>query len=79
MQKKDTSPRRDFLKKIPVALISIGALSIFKFKKFKSYAEVKYNIISKSEADKIIMKEKFSTSKYLKPAPSPRVKQDITG
>jgi hypothetical protein len=79
MQKIDNSPRRDFLRKIPIALISISALSIFKFKKSKSYSELKYNIVSKSEAEEIIKQEKFSASKYLKPAPAPRIKQDITG
>jgi len=79
MQKIDNSPRRDFLKKMPFALISISALSILKFKKPKSYSEVKYNILSKSEAEEIIKKEKFSSSKYLKPAPAPRINQDIIG
>lgn len=79
MRKTDTNPRRNFLKKIPIAIVSISALSIFKLKKSTSYSEIKHNTLSKAEANDILKNENFPASKHLKPAPVPSIKRSITG
>lgn len=71
MQKTDTNLRRDFIKKISIAMASIGALSFFKFKKSTTYSEKKYSTLSRSEAEEIIKSEKFAPSTHLKPSPAP--------
>ena len=71
MQKSNNNTRRDFLKTIPVAIASIGAISIFKFKKSTPSFERKFKTLSKSEADEIIKNEKFPVAIKLDPAPAP--------
>lgn len=79
MQKPDNNPRRDFLKMITVALVSLSAFSFFMFKKSNKYSEMKFNTLSKPEADEIIKNEKFPVSTSLIPAPAPAAQQKITG
>ena len=74
MRKTDNNPRRNFLKRIPGAIVSISAFSFFKFKKSKNYSEKKFDILSKSEADQIIKNNKFPVTAQHTPAPAP-VKQ----
>ena len=71
MKKTDTNLRRDLLKKIPIALASIGVLSFFKIKKSTTYSERNYSTLSISEAEEIIKSEKFVPSTHLKPSPAP--------
>lgn len=71
MLKTESNPRRDFLKKIPFALVSLSAISMFHIKKSINNSENKFKTISKSEADDIIKSEKFSVSATLKPKPAP--------
>jgi len=77
MQKNYNNPRRDFLKMISIAIVSIGAFSFFKFKKSNNYAEKEFNTLSKSEADEIIKNEKPAVSSQLKPAPAPIAQRNI--
>jgi len=79
MQKTYNNPRRDFLKMIPIAIVSISTFSFFKFKKSNKYSEKKFNTLSKSEADEIIKNEKFPVSTRLNPAPAPAAQQNIKG
>lgn len=79
MQKSGNNQRRDFLKKIPIAIISIGAFSLFKFNKRNRYSETRFNTLSKSEADKIIKNEKFSIPAQIKPEPAPVAQRNIIG
>lgn len=79
MQKSGNNQRRDFLKKIPIAIISIGAFSFFKLKKRNHYFEKRFNTLSKSEADKIIKNEKFSIPVQIKPEPAPVAQRNIIG
>lgn len=76
MQKTGNNQRREFLKKIPIAFVSLGAFSFFKIKRNR-HSETRFNTLSKSEADKIIRSEKFSTHKKIKPAPAPEGKRGI--
>ena len=79
MQKADHNPRRDFLKLIPLAIVSIGAFSFLKTRKSNQYPEKEYNTLSKSEADNIIKNEKFQVSTRIIPAPAPVAKKNIEG
>ncbi len=79
MQKNGNNQRRDFLKKIPIAIFSIGAFSFFKLKKHIGYSEKEFNTLSKSETDKIIKTKKFSISTRIKPAPAPVASRNIKG
>lgn len=78
MRKTDNS-RRDFLKMIPLAVVSISAFSFFKFKKSSTYSEKKFNTLSQSEADEIIKNEMFPVSTRINPAPAPSAQQNIKG
>ncbi len=79
MQKTGNNQRRDFLKKIPLAIVSIGALSLFKLKKHNRYSEKKFKTISKSEADRVIKNEKFSIPTKIKPEQAPVADRNIKG
>ena len=79
MQKTDNNPRRNFLKRIPIAIISISAFSLFKIKKPKNYSEKKFDTLSKSEADEIIKNNKFPVTTQLTPAPAPIRQKNING
>ena len=79
MKKTDNNPRRDFLKKIPVAIVSFGTFSFFKFKKSKNYSEKRFNTLSMSEADEIIKNDKFTVLAQRKPEPAPVAQKNING
>ncbi len=79
MQKSGNNQRRDFLKKIPIAIVSIGVFSFFKLKKRNRYSEKRFNTLSKSEADKIIKNKKLSIPAQIKPAPAPVAQRNIKG
>lgn len=79
MQKSGNNQRRAFLKKIPIAIMSIGAFSFFKLIKRNRYSEIRFNTLSKSEADKIIKNEKLSSPAQIKPAPAPVAQRNIKG
>ncbi|MBC8320573.1 MAG: hypothetical protein H8E34_07615 [Bacteroidetes bacterium] len=79
MQKTDNSPRRDFLKKIPIAIVSISAFSFLNRKKSNNHSELKFNTLSKAEADEIINNDSSSGSMQLKPAPAPVAQKNIKG
>ena len=76
---KSNNLRRDFLKAIPLAMSSLGALSVFKLKKKQNYAEKHYRTMSKAEADKILKEEKFRASQSLKPYPAPVDSEGVSG
>lgn len=71
MNTTDTNHRRDFLKKIPLAIFSIGAFSLFRINKSRNPSDIKFKSISKSEANDIIKNNKSFSSKKLNPAPAP--------
>lgn len=71
MQNHENKSRRDFLKKLPLALGSVVILSGFKSEKTKQISEQKFNTLSESEANKILKNEKFPVLMYLDPAPAP--------
>ena len=77
MRKTNNNPRRDFLKRISIAIVSISSISVFNFNKSNNYSEITINTLSKSEADEIIKSEKFPASAQLNPAPAP-VEQKTT-
>ena len=79
MQKTGHNQRRNFLKLIPLAVVSIGAFSIFRSKRSDKYSEKKYKTLSKAEADQIIRNEKFSVSTRMEPAPAPVANKTIKG
>ncbi len=79
MQKTDNNPRRNFLKRIPIAIVSISTFSFFKFKKSNNYSEKKISTLSNVEANEIIKNDKFSVSTQLKPAPAPVAQKNIKG
>jgi len=79
MDKSTNKLRRDFLKAIPLAMVSLGALSVFKTEKKQDYTEKQYRTLSKAEADKILKEEKFRAPKSLKPYPAPGGSEDVTG
>lgn len=79
MPKINNNHRRDFLKRIPIALLSISAFSVFKFKRAYDYSENRINILSNSEVDDIIKSDKFFVSKELKPSPAPDTQKNING
>jgi hypothetical protein len=79
MQKTDNNPRRNFLKKIPVALVSISAFSLFKLKKSNYYSENKFKTLSNSDANEIIKNEMFSDAVNLKPEPAPKAQNNQKG
>lgn len=78
MQKTDNNSRRDFLKKIPFAMVSISTFSFLNFKKSKTYSENKYNTLSKSEADEIIKNNNSPASTKMNPAPIPLGQKNIS-
>lgn len=71
MQKTGKSPRRDFLKLIPLSIVSVGIFSFFKFNRTGKYSEANYKTLSGAEANEIIRNEKFSVSTRINPAPAP--------
>jgi hypothetical protein len=71
MYNTDNNPRRDFLKKIPFAIFSIGAFSFIRFGKSHNLSDKKFKTLSRSEADEIIKKEPFSASVKIRPLPAP--------
>jgi hypothetical protein len=71
MQKIENNPRRDFLKQISIATVSISAVSLFKFIKSNKYYDKKFSTLSKFQADEIIKNEKFTVPTELKPSPAP--------
>ncbi len=79
MKKTDNNRRRDFLKKIPYAIASVGAFSYFKIKKSYNLSGKKFNTLSKFETDEIIKEEKFSTSIHIKPESAPIGRKNING
>ena len=79
MRKTYSNPRRNFLKKITVAIVSMSALAFFSIKKHINYSEKKFDTLSKSEADEIINSSKFATSVHIKPAPAPLGPKNING
>ncbi|MFA6270572.1 MAG: hypothetical protein WC657_05210 [Candidatus Paceibacterota bacterium] len=79
MSKTSHTPRRDFLKMIPVALISLGVFSFFKVKKSNKYIEERYHGLSKVEADEMIKNNQFLVSTRIKPAPAPVAQKSIQG
>jgi len=79
MSKDSHTPRRDFLKMIPVALISMGVFSFFKVKKSNKYLEERVHGLSKFEADEIIRNNQFPVSTRMKPAPAPVAQKSIQG
>ena len=79
MQKTGNNPRREFLKKIPIAIVSMSAFSFFKVRKSNHYSEKNFNTLSRSEADKIIRNNKFPVLTQLKPEPAPVAKRNIHG
>lgn len=78
MQKTGNNQRREFLKKIPIAFVSLGVFSFFKLNRNR-FSQIRFNTLSKSEANKIIRNEKFSIHKKIKPAPAPVTKRNIKG
>lgn len=79
MPKINNNQRRDFLKRIPIALLSISAFSFFKFKRSNDYSEKRINIMSNSEVDDIIKSDRFIVSTELKPSPAPDTQKNING
>ncbi len=79
MEKNNNSRRREFLKKIPIAIVSLGTFSVFKLKKPERYFEKKFHTLSKSEADEIIKDDKFTVSTQVEPAPAPVAQKNIKG
>lgn len=60
-------------------MVSIGALSLFSFKKSKTYPEAKFTTLSKSEADELIRKQASPVSEHLRPAPAPAGEMVVKG
>jgi len=71
IQKAKSSSRRSFLTTIPIAIASLGMFSFLKLNKRNRYAEVKYNTLPSSEADKILKESKIEKAGILKPLPAP--------
>lgn len=67
---KQDEQRRDFLRKIPVALVSLSAFSFLGFRKKERQPEFPVDSLSKQEADEMIRISK-SPASGLKPAPPP--------
>ncbi len=75
MQNQDSNSRRNFLKKIPLALGSVIFLSGFKSEKTNNnIVEQKYKTLSDYEMNNIIRNEKFPVELFLNPSPAPREK-----
>jgi len=79
MSKTSHTPRRNFLKMIPAALISMGVFSFFKVKKSIKYLDESFHGLSKFEADEIIRNNQFPVSTRMKPAPAPMAQKSIQG
>ena len=79
MSKTSHTPRRDFLKMIPMALISMGVFSFFKVKKSNKYLEERVHGLSKFEADEVIKNNQFPVSTRIKPEPAPLAQKSIQG
>jgi len=71
MYNTDNNPRRDFLKKIPFAIFSIGAFSFIRFRKSYNLSDKKFKTLSRSEADAIFKNESFSATVKIRPLPAP--------
>ncbi|MFK5857615.1 MAG: hypothetical protein QM503_15910 [Bacteroidota bacterium] len=69
--------RRDFLKRIPLAIVSITALSVFRIKQSKKNSEMKFYTISMSEANDILKVDKLSPATKIKPKPPPVAQRNI--
>lgn len=78
MKEIENHTRRELLKKMLVAAMSIGAFSYITVKKPKGKRK-DFNItsLSKEEANEIIQREKFPVSEKIKPAPSPNRGDDV--
>jgi len=79
MQNSENNPRRDFLKNISIAAVSISAFLFLKFKKHKDNNDIKIKTLSKEEADEIIKNKKILFSKKMKPDPSPNLRNNTVG
>lgn len=65
------NPRRDFIKKVSIAAVTIGAFSFLNFRKTKTKPDYQVSSLSKEEADEIIKNEQFHRDTRVKPAPPP--------
>ena len=77
MQNKENNSRRDFLKKLPIAVGSFIAFSSFSFKNSEKISYQKFKTISKTETNEIIKNNNFNLSLKLKPAPAPIGKRNM--
>ena len=77
MQKTDNNSRRDFLKKIPIAMVSISSFSFLNFKKSNAYSEKNYNTLSESDANEIIKNDNSRLSIQIDPLPAPSGQKNI--
>lgn len=71
MKNTENNPRRDFLKRIPFAIFTIGAFSFLKIRKSNKFSDKTFKTLSKSETDEIIRSEEFSAAFKLNPSPAP--------
>ena len=81
MRKDIKNSRRDFLKKMPVAVGSVVAISSlsFIFRKSRNISQHKVNSLSKNDADELIKKNKSLKSAKIKPSPAPISDKIIKG
>lgn len=76
MKKNTNNERRKFLKAIPIAIASAGALSMLRFSKGKpSKPEISYKTLSVKEANELLRNHSRPVTMRIKPKPSPVRKQ----
>ncbi len=80
-KENNSNSRSSFLKKLPLALVSVFGLSLIglNLQRFQRFFEFNFKTISENEANKYISNMPFTKLKQLKPEPPPKFRQTSDG
>ena len=77
MPKNVDNTRRDFIKKVSIAAVTISAFSFLHFRKTKTQPDYQVYSLSKEEEDEIIKNDQFHRGTKVKPAPPPVSSENV--
>lgn len=79
MQRVHPNSRRDFLKKVSVAAVTISAFSFLRFRRSDRHQGIQVESLTEDEANRIIRDSKFPEAPKIKPSPAPGPKGNDQG
>lgn len=77
MPDKVNNPRRDFIKKVSIAAVAVGAFSFLNFRKKRTNPDFQVGSMSMEEANEIIKNDDFYNASKVKPSPPPVSSENI--